>query len=148
MTNSLAFPNMFDVARNKVGIISDNESIVNRNRLLILTEPTELYHNPNFGVGLKRHLWHYNTENEKAIMKDRIIEQLRLHEPSCAPDKTSFADGLLFTGVEDDMTAQKHNRLLLTVGIQTVFGEEVQVELNDLQSVIDAAQETYSDMHA
>lgn len=147
MTNSLAFPNMFDVARNKVGIISDNESIVNRSRLLILTEPTELYHNPNFGVGLKRHLWHYNTENEKAIMKDRIIEQLRLHEPSCAPDKTSFADGLLFTGVEDDMTAQKHNRLLLTVGIQTVFGEEVQVELNDLQSVIDAAQETYSDMH-
>lgn len=147
MTNSLAFPNMFDVARNKVGIISDNESIVNRSRLLILTEPTELYHNPNFGVGLKRHLWHYNTENEKAIMKDRIVEQLRLHEPSCAPDKTSFADGLLFTGVEDDMTAQKHNRLLLTVGIQTVFGEEVQVELNDLQSVIDAAQETYSDMH-
>lgn len=147
MTNSLAFPNMFDVARNKVGVISDNESIVNRSRLLILTEPTELYHNPNFGVGLKRHLWHYNTENEKAIMKGRIVEQLRLHEPACAPDKTSFADGLLFTGVEDDMTAQKHNRLLLTVGIQTVFGEEVQVELNDLQSVIDAAQETYSDMH-
>lgn len=62
MTNSLSFPNMFDVARNKVGVISDNESIVNRSRLLILTEPTELYHNPDFGVGLKRHLWHYNTE--------------------------------------------------------------------------------------
>lgn len=147
MTNSLAFPNMFDVARNKVGVISDNESIVNRSRLLILTEPTELYNNPNFGVGLKRHLWHYNTENEKAIMKDRIVEQLRLHEPSCAPDKTSFADGLLFTGVEDDMTAQKHNRLLLTVGIQTVFGEEATVELNDLQSIIDAGHENYADMH-
>lgn len=81
---------MFDVARNKVGVLSDNESIVNRSRLLILTEPTELYHNPNFGVGLKRHLWHYNTENEKAILKDRIVEQLRLHEPCCAPDKTSL----------------------------------------------------------
>ena len=147
MTNSLSFPNMFDVARNKVGVISDNESIVNRSRLLILTEPTELYHNPNFGVGLKRHLWHYNTENEKAIMKDRIVEQLRLHEPCCVPDKTSFADGLLFTGVEDDYTAQKYNRLTMTVGIQTAFGDTVSVDLSDLQSIIDAGQETYNSLH-
>lgn len=147
MTNSLSFPNMFDVARNKVGVISDNESIVNRSRLLILTEPTELYHNPNFGVGLKRHLWHYNTENEKAIMKDRIVEQLRLHEPCCVPDKTSFADGLLFTGVEDDYTAQKYNRLTMTVGIQTAFGDTVSVDLSDLQSIIDAGQETYNELH-
>ena len=138
---------MFDVARNKVGVISDNESIVNRSRLLILTEPTELYHNPNFGVGLKRHLWHYNTENEKAIMKDRIVEQLRLHEPCCVPDKTSFADGLLFTGVEDDYTAQKYNRLTMTVGIQTAFGDTVSVDLSDLQSIIDAGQETYNSLH-
>lgn len=147
MTNSLSFPNMFDVARNKVGVISDNESIVNRSRLLILTEPTELYHNPNFGVGLKRHLWHYNTENEKAIMKDRIVEQLRLHEPCCVPDKTSFADGLLFTGVEDDYTAQKYNRLTMTVGLQTAFGDTVSVDLSDLQSIIDAGQETYNELH-
>lgn len=147
MTNSLSFPNMFDVARNKVGVLSDNESIVNRSRLLILTEPTELYHNPNFGVGLKRHLWHYNTENEKAIMKDRIVEQLRLHEPCCAPDKTSFADGLLFTGIEDDGTAQKYNRLTVTVGIQTIFGDTAAVDLSDLQSIMDAGQEMYNELH-
>lgn len=147
MTNSLSFPNMFDVARNKVGVISDNESVVNRSRLLILTEPTELYHNPNFGVGLKRHLWHYNTENEKAILKDRIIEQLRLHEPSCAPDKTSFADGLLFTGVEDDTGVNAHNSLMMTVGIQTVFGDVANVDLNDLESVIQQGHKTYAELH-
>lgn len=146
MTNSLSFPNMFDVARNKVGVISDNESIVNRSRLLILTEPTELYHNPDFGVGLKRHLWHYNTENEKAIMKDRIVDQLRLHEPCCVPDKTAFADGLLFTGVEDDNTYQKYNRITMTVGIKTIFGDDVTVKLQDLQSIIDAGQLRYKDM--
>lgn len=147
MTNSLSFPNMFDVARNKVGVISGNESIVNRSRLLILTEPTELYHNPNFGVGLKRHLWHYNTDNEKAILKDRIVEQLRLHEPCCVPDKTSFADGLLFTGVEDAGTPQAHNRLTMTVAIQTSYGDTATVDLSDLQSIIDNGQAIYNDLH-
>ena len=66
-TSSLAFPQMFDVARNTVGVIEDNESVVNRSRLLILTEPTELHMNPDFGVGLKRYIWQYNTDNQKAI---------------------------------------------------------------------------------
>ena len=56
-TNSLAWPSMFDVARNKVSVIEDNQSVVNRSKLLILTDPTELYMNPNFGVGLKKYLW-------------------------------------------------------------------------------------------
>ena len=64
-TNSLAWPSMFDVARNKVSVIEDNQSVVNRSKLLILTDPTELYMNPNFGVGLKKYLWQYNTANQK-----------------------------------------------------------------------------------
>ena len=66
-------------------------SIVNRSKLLILTEPTELYNNPDFGVGLKRHLFQYNNENQKAIIRDRIVEQLRLHEPCVDPDKIGRA---------------------------------------------------------
>lgn len=126
MTNSLAFPNMFNIANNCVSILEDNASIVNRTRLLMLTEPTELYNGPNFGVGLKRHLWQYNTENEKAIIKDRIVEQLKLHEPCCDAEKTDFVGGLLFTG-GDDTPEQQYNQLEMTVSVQTIFGDKVQI---------------------
>lgn len=128
MTNSLAFPNMFDIVRNKVGVIEDKISVVNRCRLLMLTEPTELYNSPDFGVGLKRYLWQYNTENTKAIIKDRIVLQLRLHEPSCDADKTSSSDGLL-TENSVDMPAQEYSKLKMTVGIQTTFSDEVNIDL-------------------
>lgn len=128
-TNSIAFPNMFDVSRGCVQVVSDNASIVNRSRLLILTEPTELYNEPNFGVGLKRHLWKYNTPNEQAIIKDRIVDQLRLHEPCVDADKTSFADGLLFSGSEDrKVSSDNYNQLKMTVGLHTVYGNQVVVD--------------------
>lgn len=122
---------MLDVANNTVSVIEDNASIVNRTKLLILTEPTELYNNPDFGVGLKRHLWQYNTENQKAIIRDRIVEQLRINEPCVDADRTTFADGLLFTGSQDTMNIeQDYNRLKMTVGLSTIFGDTVSVELN------------------
>lgn len=129
MTNSLAFPIMFDISRNKVSVIEDKVSVVNRCKLLILTEPTELFNSPNFGVGLRRYLWQYNTENTKAIMKDRIVSQLRLHEPSCDADKTSFADGLLFTGDGSDTSVQEYDKLKLTVGVQTIFSDIANINL-------------------
>lgn len=130
-TTSLAFPQMFDVTRNRVSTVEDNVSVVNRTRLLLLTEPTELYNNLDFGVGLKRHLWQYNTENQKAIIQDRIRNQLRKYEPCVNPDATSFADGLLFTGSTDGQDAvSSTNRLKMTVGLQTVFGDALEVDVN------------------
>lgn len=126
MTNSIAFPEIFNVSQNKVAVLSGNDSIVNRDRLLIMTEPTELYNHPDFGVGLKRHLWQYNNENQKAIIKDRIVEQLRLHEPYCIPDKTTFADGLLFTE-SDKNYIPEYNHLKMTVGIASIYGETLEV---------------------
>lgn len=135
-TTSIAFPNMINVAQNKINVVSDSMAIVNRSRLLILTEPTELYGNPDFGVGLKRHLWQYNTENQKSIIKDRIVEQLRLHEPYCIPDKTQFADGLLFTGSEDSVSnMQDINRLKMTVSITTKYGDSADLEVESDGSV-------------
>lgn len=128
-TTSLNFPNMFDVSRNKVSVLSDAESIVNRTRLLILTEPTELYMNPEFGVGLKRYLWQYNTENQRAQIGDRIKEQLRLHEPCVDPNGTQLSDGLLFTGTPD--VAHDHNRLKMTVALSTIFGDNMEVTLDE-----------------
>ena len=137
---------MFDVSRNKVGVVSDSISVVNRVRLLMLTDPTELYNDPQFGLGLRKYLWQYNTKNVVARIQDNIIEQLRFYEPACDPEGTSFADGLLFTGDEtNDVSATEFNKLKMTVGVQTKFGEKLTIDLNfdDLQDKIDYSQDVY-----
>lgn len=148
-TNSISFPNMFDVARGVVQVLEDNASVVNRNRLLILTEPTELYNNPDFGVGLKRHLWKYNQPNEKALIRDRIAAQLLLHEPCAKSEETTFADGLLFSGSNAEVSHfNSHNQLQMTVGIQTTYGTAVNVDVGDMNQLMEIAQQKYSDLHS
>lgn len=144
-TTSLNWPNMIDVSRNMVGVKEDNASIVSRTRLLMLSDPTELYNDPTFGVGLRRYLWQYNTENTKAIIRDRIVQQLRNREPCVDPDKTQFVDGLLFTGSNTNDTMEP-NQLKMTVGLTTTYQDELTVSLNsdDLQEQIDASQSVYS----
>ena len=130
-TTSLSFPNMFNLSNNRVAVDEDLKAVTTRSRLLILSEPTELYNNPNFGVGLKRHLWKYNTENERAAIKDRIIEQLRLNEPDVIPEQTQFTDGLLFTGENNGVnSATQANELNMTVALQTTFGKQISIDLN------------------
>ena len=129
-TTSLAFPNMFNITTNQVAVLEDTVSVANRTRLLILTEPTELYNNPDFGVGLKRHLWKYNTDAERGLLKDKITEQLRLHEPCVYADNTQYSDGLLFSEEQPQDALTAHNTLALTVALQTVFKEDVKVTLN------------------
>lgn len=130
-TNSWAWPNIFNVSQNQVNIVEDNKSIVSRTRLLILSEPTSLFNSPDFGVGLKRHLWQYNTENQKAIIKDRIVAQLKLNEPSVFPEKTQYANGLLFTGSPSDDVNQDYNQLKMTVAVVTNYNETLEVTVED-----------------
>lgn len=135
-TTSLAFPNMFSISTNQVSVLEDSNSVANRTRLLLLSEPTELYNNPDFGVGLRRHLWKYNNEAERGLVKDSIIAQLRLHEPCVEPDKTQFYDGLLFSE-NSQASAVDGNTLSLTVGLQTIFKEVAQVDLNSEVTSLD-----------
>jgi hypothetical protein len=102
----------------------------------MLTEPTELYNEPTFGVGLKRYLFQYNNENVKAMIKDKIVEQLRLFEPCCDAQATEFSDGLLFTG---DTDTQDFNVLKMSVGLKTIYGDVETINLSDLQAIIDNA---------
>ena len=127
-TTSLAFPNMINVAGNRVSVKSDKDSVINRVRLLMLTDPTELYNSPDFGVGLKRYLWQYNTANTSALIQDRIIQQLRKYEPCVIADSTSFADGLVFS---PDTVQSMYNELKMTVGLHTIFEDELSIVLND-----------------
>lgn len=145
-TNSLSWPRLFDVSRNCVSVKKNNASIVNRTRLLILSDPTELYNDPTFGVGLRKYLWQYNTENTKAIIRDRIVEQLRDREPSVIADKTQFSDELLYTGTPTDNSTMEYNQLKMTVQLMTKYEDKVSVELNssDLQKRVDAGQVAYS----
>ena len=137
-TSSISFPNMFNVASSTVNVLDDGDSVVNRTRLLLLTEPTELYNNPDFGSGLKRHLWKYNTPNEVAVIKDRITSQLSKYEPFVDPDKTTFADGLKFTEVSTNVpSVVDSNVLKMTIGLYTTFGREVTIDTTDLQSIVD-----------
>ena len=132
-TTSLSFPNMFNLTSNQVAVDEDLKAVTTRSRLLILTEPTELYNNIKFGVGLKRHLWKYNSENERALIKDRIVEQLRTYEPDVVADNTQFTDGLMVTG--DSSTANlanQINEINMTVVMETTFGKELNLDLNSV----------------
>lgn len=119
---------MINVAQNKVELLEDDKAVVSRVRLLMLTEPTEIYNEPNQGVGLRKHLWQYNTPIVRDRIKEETISQLRIHEPYCNPDGTQFADGNLFTGTTQDPVI-KENKLELTVSVETSFGKTVTVEV-------------------
>lgn len=128
-TTSWAFPNMFDVSQNRVATLEDSTSIVNRTRLLILTDPTSLYNAPTQGVGIRRFMGQYNTENKKAEIRDLTVEQLRLFEPCVVPDDTQWASGLMFTGQIDDNRI-KANTLEMTMSLRTIYDSTVSVDLN------------------
>lgn len=135
-TNSWSFPNIFNVAQNKVAILEDEDAIVSRDRLLILTEPTELYNEPQQGVGLRRYLWQYNTKNVQTMLMDRVKEQLRTYEPYVDADKTQYTEGNLFTGSSNPDIAQKYNRLELTISLETAFGSTVDIDLSEISKEI------------
>lgn len=132
-TNSISFPNMFNVAQNQVATLEDNVSIVNRVRLLLLTDPTELYNSPKFGVGLKKYLFQYNNKNTIAHLQDIVREKIRQYEPFVDADKIEFADGLVYTGdVDADMQAKQFNELAMTIKLETNFGDSVVVSTGEV----------------
>lgn len=137
-TTSLAWPNMFAVSRNCVNVYEDNQSIVNRTKLMMLTDKAELYNSPNFGLGLKKYLFTYSSDNTKAKIKEELITQLRLHDPSTIPEKTQMSDGLLYTGSDKGYVLHSDKQKLeLTFAIQTTFGDTLNINTGDVQADVD-----------
>lgn len=134
ITQSIAFPKMFDVTRNRVNAYQGNRAIINRDRLLILSNPNELYNEPDFGVGLPKHLWKYNTANTKAMIQNNIKDQLDKHEPCVNAPDTSFADGLLYTdsdaGSNVDNVLDKSQKLKMTIGLSTIYEDRTQLTID------------------
>ena len=126
---------MFDVARNKVGLYNDVKSITSRVKLLMLTEPTEMFRCPNFGVGLRKYMFSYNNDNTIALIRDKLVEQLRLWEPAVIPEETKVTRGLTYsrdTTVTEDSNAL--NKLELTVTLTTTYLQVISfgIDENDL----------------
>ncbi len=130
-TGSWSWPNMFDVARNRVNIAEDRNSIVNRVKLMILTEPSELYMNPTYGVGLKKYMFQYNRDNVIALIKDKIIEQLRLWEPCVQAEKTEVHRGLQYTGTSTDEVSADLNHLRLTVTLYSIYDDVYTIDITE-----------------
>lgn len=117
---------MFDVNRNSANVLYDDASVVNRTKLLILSDTTAMYNDPEFGVGIKKYMWQYNTPNVRAMLKDRIKLQLLKYEPCVESDKTEFVDELLFTESESNSP----DKLEMTVGLHTTYQTDVTVQPN------------------
>ena len=126
-TTSLAWPNMFDIARNRVSVNTDDIAITNRTKLLFLTDPTELYNNLNQGVGLRKYLWTYNNDNTVAMIESNMMAQLKLHEPSIYAEKTTFTTTST-NNTADQNTA--NSMIKMTVVMKTVFGSTVTVDIS------------------
>lgn len=125
--SSWAWPNMFDVARGKVNLYSDTKSLTNRIKLLLLTEPTELYNVPNFGVGLKKYVFRYNSDNIPAMIRDELIEQLRLWEPDVIPEETQVERKEVAStqSLTVNSVGEAANKLELTVSVTTRYMQQV-----------------------
>lgn len=132
--SSMSWPNMFDVARSKVNLYSNERSLTNRIKLLILTEPTELYMVPNFGVGLKKHIFKYNNDNVIALIQDELIEQLRLWEPGVIPEETVVKRGPNHSwdpSSEWETVSERQNVLHLQVSVVTNYGSTVTFDITN-----------------
>lgn len=128
---SFSYPNMFDVSRSKVNLYNDIKSITNRVKLLLLTEPTELYMNPSFGVGLSKYMFTYNNDNTIALIKDKLIEQLKLWEPAVIAEETEVTRGLSYTSPDDTERSEEDlNKLDLTITLKTVYMQTVSFGIN------------------
>ncbi|MCM1224572.1 MAG: hypothetical protein NC548_60000 [Lachnospiraceae bacterium] len=131
---SIAWPNMFNISQNRVAVYEDNKAIVSRGRLLMLTESTEVYNEPDQGVGLKRYMYRYHHDNVKAEICDRAKVQFGLHDPKVDAPNIQWADGLKFTGSEDNIETVNSgaSHLKMTMALPTTYGEVINMNLNDL----------------
>lgn len=138
--SSWSWPNLFDVSRNKVNLYNGTQSIKNRVKLLLLTEPTELYNEPQFGVGLRKHIFKYNNDNVIALIQDELIEQLRLWEPGVIPEETTVKRGPNHQWDPNNLqtTSAEMNTLELLISVKTVYLQTVDLVINnsDLESFI------------
>lgn len=130
---SFAWPNMFDVSRGNVSLYSNVKSITNRIKLLLLSEPTELFMEPNYGVGLRKHIFKYNNDNVIALIQDELIEQLRLWEPGVIAEKTRVERGPEYSWdpYNPELVSDRMNVLDIQITVFTIHEQEISFNITN-----------------
>lgn len=130
-TTSIAFPNMISVTQNKVNLMSDTESVANRVKLLILSEPTELYNEPEFGVGLKRYIGRYNNNAVKSEIAERTRAQVSVNEPCVQPSTIEWSNGLEVTGHNLTRPQDTNGDCDMTLKMTTTFKTTLTIDVEN-----------------
>jgi phage baseplate assembly protein W len=79
-TNSIKFPNIFNLNSGTVDTDTQYTSINRCIALILTTAPGELLGDPNFGCGLYTKLFDTYTPNESEMIKDDIVDALTKYE--------------------------------------------------------------------
>lgn len=128
-TTSWNFPNMINIAQNSIGILQDSNSIKNRLALLIKTEPTELFMNPEFGVGLKQYMWQYNNDTMRPIIEQKLVDKITQFEPSVIPESIEFKQTHDASITDATVTQEEANTFNITIVMQTNYGDTIEITI-------------------
>lgn len=128
-TSSWNFPNMINIAQNSIGILQDSNSIKNRLALLIKTEPTELFMNPEFGVGLKQYMWQYNNDTMRPIIEQKLTDKITQFEPSVIPESIEFKQTHDASITDATVTQEDANTFNITIVMQTNYGDTIEITI-------------------
>lgn len=128
-TSSWNFPNMINIAQNSIGILQDSNSIKNRLALLIKTEPTELFMNPEFGVGLKQYMWQYNNDTMRPIIEQKLTDKITQFEPSVIPESIEFKQTHDASITDATVTQEEANTFNITIVMQTNYGDTIEITI-------------------
>lgn len=79
-TNSIRFPNIFNLNSGVTSVESQYTSINRCIALILTTAPGELLGDPDFGCGLYERLFNAYTPDESALIKDDIVDSLTKYE--------------------------------------------------------------------
>jgi phage baseplate assembly protein W len=60
---------------------ADKKLVLENMKAILLTNPGERVHMPEFGVGLRRFLFELNDAQLAAVIREKIIQQINKYEP-------------------------------------------------------------------
>lgn len=120
---------MINIAQNSIGILQDSNSIKNRLALLIKTEPTELFMNPEFGVGLKQYMWQYNNDTMRPIIEQKLVDKITQFEPSVIPESIEFKQTHDASITDATVTQEEANTFNITIVMQTNYGDTIEITI-------------------
>lgn len=107
-----SFPPRF--TRDGVEMVSDDDDIRESLLVLLTTAPGERTMRPQYGCGMRKHLFGTLDSNQTALLEDTIRQAILFHEPRISVEKIGIARSPHDAGTAlieiDYLVAQTNNR--------------------------------------